>query len=526
MDPASPKRILIGRTGTGKTAVIERLKSQKGDQVVLVDPMDLSITHLTSTDVVPRLHAAGVNMDPLYRWLWRHVILVSVIKKWNETRPPEARRELKQALIDLFRREKAKQREVDKGERAELVDYTEEWGERFFEIEQLDIREVVSKINENISDQSSTSMGVSGSVGGGGFQAGGQEGQTHSVSEESQARETYRQAAQRIVSQSQATPLRKATSLVERHILTNPQRPYFVVIDDLDHGWVDAEYAYDLIIALLMEVQELSRLSGLKIVISLRQDVIEKIQRSDRQKPGLQWEKVKSHFVRLDWTENELYDLIDLRLAEMARNRQGRRPSMENALPERHRGLGGPYLGRRHLFMRTMGRPREMIDFMNECIAACSSSGQISWKSIHDAEVIYSTERVTSLENEWGQVFPGVSMLLEPLRGWTDGGTLIAFKGAMSRTLSSTHLDEGHVSYRIVEMMTAGGSAEDAAIQTAVKILYRVGALGLKGATDEIRFSYTPRGRAEPTLSPDTRLYVHPGFYLALDVVSPHYSHS
>src|SRR5688500_16129913 len=61
-DCDQPQCIILGRTGSGKTALIQRLAS-KEEKVIKLAPEGLALTYISNSDVLGFFRTAGVNMD-------------------------------------------------------------------------------------------------------------------------------------------------------------------------------------------------------------------------------------------------------------------------------------------------------------------------------------------------------------------------------------------------------------------------------------------------------------------------------
>lgn len=79
-DPSSPQRLVIGRTGSGKTALL-RMVEAECQNVIRLAPEDLSLGYLSNSGVIRFFEEAGTNLDVFYQLLWRHVLAVELIKK-------------------------------------------------------------------------------------------------------------------------------------------------------------------------------------------------------------------------------------------------------------------------------------------------------------------------------------------------------------------------------------------------------------------------------------------------------------
>lgn len=56
-----PRRIVVGRTGAGKTALLSQLR-QVQDNVVELSPQSVSLTYVSNSEVIQFFEAAGVNL--------------------------------------------------------------------------------------------------------------------------------------------------------------------------------------------------------------------------------------------------------------------------------------------------------------------------------------------------------------------------------------------------------------------------------------------------------------------------------
>src|SRR5665213_2747397 len=55
-DYSNPKCLLLGRTGIGKTALISKLKTDKGDRVIIINPEALAMQHITNSTIIRYMH--------------------------------------------------------------------------------------------------------------------------------------------------------------------------------------------------------------------------------------------------------------------------------------------------------------------------------------------------------------------------------------------------------------------------------------------------------------------------------------
>lgn len=79
----SPKMLLLGSTGAGKTALIRKIEQEQSNaNFIHLDEMALD--YLGNSDVIQFLVSIDVNLDLFFQALWKHVILIEFIRlKFN-----------------------------------------------------------------------------------------------------------------------------------------------------------------------------------------------------------------------------------------------------------------------------------------------------------------------------------------------------------------------------------------------------------------------------------------------------------
>ena len=61
-DCSDPRSIVLGRTGTGKTALLKML-CEKNERTVKINPENLALQYLTNSTILPKLLDVGVDLD-------------------------------------------------------------------------------------------------------------------------------------------------------------------------------------------------------------------------------------------------------------------------------------------------------------------------------------------------------------------------------------------------------------------------------------------------------------------------------
>ena len=75
------RQIVLGRTGTGKSALLAEIAKRNGNHAIQISPEHLALTYVSNSTILRFFSSAGVNLDPLFKLLWRHVLTVEVLRR-------------------------------------------------------------------------------------------------------------------------------------------------------------------------------------------------------------------------------------------------------------------------------------------------------------------------------------------------------------------------------------------------------------------------------------------------------------
>lgn len=74
-----PRCFVVGRTGSGKSAILQQLQERHSEHSIRINPEDLSLPYITDLQVIRYLNTLGVNLDLFWIALWKHVLIVEVL---------------------------------------------------------------------------------------------------------------------------------------------------------------------------------------------------------------------------------------------------------------------------------------------------------------------------------------------------------------------------------------------------------------------------------------------------------------
>jgi len=494
------ERIVVGRTGVGKSALLLQLLKDEQRSVEL-KPESLALSFISNSTILRFFEDLGVNLEIFYKLIWRHAFCVELLRMRFNLSPGQEKVSVVEKVKAFFKR----------GQYSSAIEYLEKWGDRFWQETEYRIKEITSKVEESLKGS------LKGELAGITFSTEGVRG----LSEEVKA--DLVQRGQRVVNEAHVPQLNQILDLV-RDVLDDPQKKYFLVIDRLDESWVDDQLRYKLIMALIETVKDFRQVNHAKIVVSLRLDLLQRVFARARN-AGFQEEKLRSLYLQIHWTEAQLKQLVDARINFLFRDRYSARRELSHTDVLVAAKKADPPLT--YMLQRTFMRPRDLIDFFNECIRVAEGKTKIPLKDIRTAEAAYSRARLQSVSDEWFADYPNLNQFARSVLGAagtpTPAGAILSDERISAKCLelcTATNALASDDLSKMCEFVAAGNRLPFDMVRTALSILNRVGVVGLKMEATETHSWYADTGRRiDPTeISPQTSVVVHPMFWSALQI--------
>jgi hypothetical protein len=178
-------------------------------------------------------------------------------------------------------------------------------------------------------------------------------------------------------------------------------------LDRLDDSWDGSDEARSLLVGLLKASKEINdrhgwsaKRRGLRVLVFLRSDIYDTLQFDDKDKHR----PLEQH---ITWSFLQLHELVTRRLPD----------GVEIADLFEAGDMRGSITPFSYIVRRTFLRPREVLQFLDECIQqAGPDAAQISKDNVREAEAKYSRWKVADLKQEYAKVFPGFDQLIECFR--------------------------------------------------------------------------------------------------------------
>jgi hypothetical protein len=497
--------IILGRTGAGKSGLLMVLEQSQSERVIRISPEHLALTYVANSTTLNFFSQLGVNLDPFFKLLWRHVIAVEILSRcFPELAGDEGRsifQRLKLHFLGMTKKEKDLQ---------QALDYLSQFENSFWQDTEYRVKEITNHFEKTLDGEAKAVLGPKTAALTAGTKV------TDVVSETEKFDLIKR--GQNVVVAAQVQDLNKILGLVNA-ALQDKQKRYFLVIDGLDENWVDEKLRYKLIMALLHTAREFGAVKQAKIIVALRRDLIERVFRLARDS-GFQEEKYQSLYVPLVWTKKTILDVLDRRIELLVSRRYSSKTPVthRDLLPSTFQNLPiGDYI------YSIASRPRDVIAFFNTCIKAASDQTGLRAKELKLAEGEYSRNRFRALADEWSADYPTLA----------DFAELLQKRPASFKLKTVTQSEVETVCLKIASDSPSQLGLLGGAMQVADGVLpwdefkfvlfrtfYQVGLIGLKLSAHESASWADETGRAVSfaEISEETSAVIHPTFRRTLGI--------
>jgi adenylate kinase family enzyme len=215
-DCSEQRAILLGRTGAGKTALV-KLLAEREDRVLILDPHSVALSYLSNSTVLQFFESLGVRMDQFYRFLWRHVFVIEILKRHLNI-------EREDQQFSFFMR----MRTIGKPIYRAAFEYLNKFGTQFIATTEERIKEATRKVETSLeanADGTLLSLIRMGAKG------------AEKLSEEQKTE--FHQRGQEVINSLQLYQLNALFDALNNEFLTDEQKHYFFVVDKLDEDWTD-----------------------------------------------------------------------------------------------------------------------------------------------------------------------------------------------------------------------------------------------------------------------------------------------
>ncbi|MFD2719177.1 P-loop ATPase, Sll1717 family [Hymenobacter monticola] len=500
-DTENVRSIVVGRTGSGKSALLTYLETVE-ENTKRINPEAMSLKYLSNSDIIKYLKGLGTNLDLFYKVLWKHVFIVEFLKmQFGDDVNKE------NGAISSFI-----QRFLMGNKKRTLLEYLRKYhDDGFWEKTDIRVRTIEDQVKRGLTTELKLAPEALQKLFNGTLK--------FEMGDVLVDKKEIANRAQKVISELQADSIYQVYDILKEDIFNTRQKRFYIIIDDLDKDWVDITIVYDLIRALVITINELKGIPGIKVIIALRDNLYEKaLQETEARR--MQREKFRQLNLNLEWNHASLKELLNKRLALLMRRQYSREtPTIDDIMPK---SGSGKLSGFDYMIQRTLLRPRDIIAFFNKCIEKANGNSIITRAILNQAEQEYSRERLEAIDDEWAENFGSIKPLCEFLKGGPPSFKISDLSVTdLERTLLAEIRDNTSQAYKIANDYVLGVNYTfQDALKSIVTILYRVGVLGVKlSPSDATIYTHTSSKSLDPAdITENTKCYVHLMFHAALKI--------
>jgi hypothetical protein len=500
-----PRCFIVGRTGSGKSAMLQRIEEDNPEHVIRINPEDLSLPYISDLGVVRFLAEMDVHLDPFFIALWKHVLLVEIIRHRYKVNSPAAKQNLFTSLRDKISRD---------GSKAAALEYLNDFDGKFWCETDERVRDITKKFEEQVKKEAGGKITVPRAG-----ELSVSNGAARNFGQETKAQQADR--FQKIVNDTQLPRLNKMIGVLNDDILDSPQHYTYVVIDDLDRDWVDEQILNALIRCLFRAVLDLKRVRNLKIIVALRTNIFEQL--NFGAKSGGQEEKFRAMKMVMRWSQKDLEELVRIRAVSAASSRglEGI-TKLQDLLPTANRTRGNAM---DYILRRTLMRPRDVISYFNASYALSAGKPKLSWETIHSAERAYSQDRLLALRDEWKPSYPDIDLVFQLFEAAPTRMEAVDFFYRLDDAAllpADMNFSGDAWMNNLSQSIWNGADADPSIYHPLTKLLYDIGFVGCNRAgrsNSERYFHDDPDYLSRVSVMKEISCYfVHPAFRAGLDI--------
>ena len=473
-DTESSQSIIIGRTGVGKSALLEQIE-RNSERVIRIEPDELALRYISNSTILRFFEELGVNLDIFYNLLWQHTLTVELIKKKYNIDTEIKKQSWIASMYLKLKGDNKKQL---------ALQYIEEWGDKFWVDTETRIKEFTDKLEESLR------LSVDSKLPGFKFTS---EGKAN-LSEELKAEVIH--YGKKVVDSVQIEKLSKIVTLLAEDIFVDLQQKTYVLIDRLDENWVDDKLRYKLIRALIETIKKFRNIKPVKIIFTLRTDLLNRVLDNTRDS-GFQREKYESLFLYISWEKDQLKKLLDKRINYLLKCKYTNGDVFfDDIFPLRIESSSSS----EYILDRTLLRPRDAIMFVNTCIIEAQGKTEITNSIIKLAEKKYSSDRLDSLRDEWFVEHPNLVKYIEILHNRNSSFRVNNISKEdlepLILELLQSQIENGDIVVRSAHNYFNSRYPETDAIfkqfrQNILYVLYKIGIVGVKvDGSSSVRWSH------------------------------------
>lgn len=481
MDVYSKKAFFIGRTGVGKTAILEKVRqaSPSKKNIISIDPEDFAFKIMERSHVLNKLTSCKINLDLFYKTMWKYIFITEIIKEiyghkkknWFEEQrlrwsSNETARRSYQFLIDND--------ELDAG-----LSFNEKIGRIIKKLEQSVMETKIDLKLLNVNYKKTIDI------------------------------EKIYDAIKNL----EFNDINYFIKHLDEYILN--ERQFIIIVDDLDKNWIQNKVGINFTRCLFETIFEINNSKSLRLLVSLRTNLFDQLNLSQR-------EKYTPYIEYIFWNNDQLKKIVEKRFNEIKITNAS--DIWNHIFPKEIVVDNNKTFDTfEYLLTRTNMRPRDMLLFISYAIANSIGKNKITKEAIIKAEELYSKDRLRALEDEWNNPYLDIGKIFQWFHRCSHKLTKTDFISIIENiSLDVLEKEEAKKLNESWLWIIEGSYIDRKSFDSSklIKLLYKVGFIGIKETPSSSveyihnRLNWIPDFNRE-----DTKFYINPCYYRSLNVI-------
>ncbi len=480
ISPDSKKSFFVGRTGVGKTAILERVRRSTTHKrnIISIDPEDFAFKIMKRSLVLDKLTDLEINLDLFYKTMWKYIFITEILKviygkkeknwfqeqilKWNSD--PVAVRAYKFLQ---------KNNELDSG-----LSFNEK------------VEKIINRLEQSV--KAKVDLGIINLS----YEA------THSKDIIKKIYDAIREF--------EFTDINYFMQHLDKNIL-NKYR-FVILVDDLDKNWIQNKIGINFTRCLFETIFEINNSKHLRLLVSLRTNLFNQLKLGQR-------EKFNPYIEHLSWSKEQIKNIIEERFKtidvinksdvwkfifpkEITTDNQRKFKTFD------------------YLLNRSNMRPRDIILFISYAIGNSIGKNSITMDAIIKAEEAYSRDRLNALADEWMNPYLDIGKIFDFFRYSSHKFEKKEFMEIVDNITLDVIEKEETKKLDKWAWIIEGGYIDRQSYDSKklINLLYRVGFIGIKEAPNSPVQYIHNKLNDMPLLNEKVKFYINPCYYRAINV--------
>lgn len=472
----SKKAFFIGRTGSGKTAILERVKNNRNKKIIAINPEDFAFKIIERSPLLRQLTEHNINLDLFYKTMWKYIFITEILKQIYGSR----RQSWFEEKIKKYISDKTAVRAYNFLRKNDELESGQPFNQR--------IATIIKKMEHSI--------GVSiGSV---------------KITYTTKFNPELEEKIYAGLREFEFTDLNHFLKHLDKEVLKDHK--FVILVDDLDKNWIQNDIGVNFTRCLFETIFDINNSKHLRLLVSLRTNLFMQLNLAQN-------EKFLPYIDYISWKDEQLKEILEERFLKI-KLIQKKSDLWDFIFPKeitKDQGRKFPIL--KYLLDRSNMRPRDLLIFISFAIEKSLNKNEITSEAIQEAELPYSEDRLQALMDEWKNPYLNLKILFSFFNNCLYKMTKKDFFDIMETiTLKILEKDESKENKGWLWVIEGDYINKETFDSTnLVKLLYKIGLIGIK-ESPSTKVNYSYKNNETPSISEESKFYINPCYHKALRV--------